>query len=46
MKRDSFDLMEGGQFRELQFDVETIRGKLSLKRIAANAFADSLVIQS
>ncbi len=46
LKRESFDLMEGGQFRELQFDVQASQGKLSLKRIAATAFPDTLVLQT
>lgn len=43
---DAFDLQAAGQFRALQFDVETTGGKLSVKRVVGNAFSDTIQLQT
>lgn len=43
--RRSFDLQRFGQFRELQFQLSSAGGKLSLRTIAASAFVDTMEIQ-
>jgi hypothetical protein len=42
IERKGFDLAEQGEFREIQFEIYSAAGKLSLKQVLASAFVNTM----